>query len=254
MTQDWIQQTDEESQKASGGGGVIAQCEIRKGYKIFVGGMDNRQSFFPYDASSEASKATAKKKAEDTGNKAQDSVELVVFKATVKGKEATWKDDRFFTYPIWTVEFKQVFWPSVKEQKPPLAQKFWAKIGFAPNPNPQAKKREYQGEMRAEPIAVISKMYKDEAEATADAGQGSNGSEPHDPMIPEGYSKELWLGSKAEIVKELDAVAQGIANEMKGKPGPLIKKALMDAKNAKVAQLAEQYVATVDQINHLIDS
>lgn len=251
MSQDYINELEQDAAKASGGGGIVGQCELNRGYKVFISGLGNRESFFTY--TNEAGKAQAKSKAEATGGRPQDAVELVVFKSSVKGKEVTWKDDRFFTFPLWTDAFKKIVLPSIKETKPPLNQKFWAKVSFSPDPTGRTKKNQ-QGEDTVELVAFIAKVYASEAEATADAGQGSNGAEPHDPMVPADYDKATWLGCKAEMVKELDAITTGIAQSMQGKPGPVIKKALMDAKNAKVAQLAEAYAATVEQVNHLIDS
>lgn len=242
----YIDALEQDAAKASGGGGIIAQCELMRGFKVFVSGLGNRESFFYYAAGDEAGRKAAQAKAKEHGQP-QDTLQLIVYKASVKGREVTWKDDRFFTYPLWTDGFKKVMLPSIKEHKPPIAQKFWGKVSFVADPSGR-QKADQSGEMKPELVAFIAQVYKDEAEATADAGNqvtgGSNGSEPSDPMVPADYSKADWLSCKADI-------EAAIAKAVEGVKVPA-KKA--QARTAAIAEQATQYAATVEQVEALLKS
>lgn len=253
----YIDQLEQDAAKASGGGGIIAQCELYRGWKVFVSGLGNRESFFYYNAGDEAGRKAAQAKAKEHGQP-QDTLELIVYKATVKSTKednngnrvpvsTTWKDDRFFTYPLWTDGFKKVMLPSIKEHKPPIANKFWAKISFVADPTGRQKK-DQNGEDKPELVAFIAQVYKDEAEATADAGNqvasGTNGSEPSDPMVPADYSKADWLSCKGDI-------EAAIAKAVDGIKVPAKKAA---ARTAAIAEQAAQYAATVAQVEYLLKS
>lgn len=244
--QNYIDQLEQDSAKASGGGGIIAQCELYRGWKVFVSGLDNRKSFFYYAAGDDAGRKAAQAKAKEHSSNPQDTLELIVYKATVKGREVTWKDDRFFTYPLWTDGFKKVMLPSIKEHKPPIAQKFWAKISFVADPSGR-QKADQNGEMKPDLVAFIAQVYKDEAEAIADSGTptGSNGSESQsDPMVPADYSKADWLSCRNDIAKAIMAKVDAIKIPA--------KRAVV--RTEAIADMATQYAATVEQVEALLKS
>lgn len=258
----WIDQAEHDAQKASGGGGIVAQCEINRGYKVYVSGLSNKDSFFPFNPSDESSKKAALGKAQSAGGRPQDSVELIIYQASVKNKNgdgtsvgASWKGDRYFNYDLWTVEFKEIFMPAIKESKPPLGQKFWGKVVFLPNTNPKAKQEEYQGVMRAKPVATVAQVYKSEADAAVDVpSAGSNGSEPEtsDPMVPADYSKADWLSMKQDVADAVNAAIREAEAKTKGKPKPVIAKAVEAARSEAIATKATELAASVEQVNALL--
>ena len=254
----WIDQAEHDAQKASGGGGIVAQCEINRGYKVFVAGLGNRESFFAFDPTNESSKKAALGKAQSSGGKPQDAIELVVYKTSVKGREVTWKDDRFFTYPLWTDAFKTVFLPAVKEHKPPLSKKFWGKVSFAPDPSGRKKKEPNPttGELENELVAFVSQVYASEAEASADAStastNGNGQAEVNDPMVPADYSKADWLSMKQDVADAVNAAIREAEAKTKGKPKPVIAKAVEAAKSEAIATKATELAASVEQVNALL--
>ena len=207
----WMEETEKDAQKASGGG-IIAQMELQAGYKLFVTGLGNRDSFFPFTPGNDESKKKAFTLAKAKGEP-KDVRQLVVYKNSVKGREVNWKDDRFFSYELWTPAFKEIFFPSVKEHKElALGQKFWGKVSFKAEPKGRMKP-DQNGEMKPELIAYIAQVYASEQEDIADAGHsngGSNGSSPADPMVPDDYKSADWYELKAEFQKAITE-AEGMA-------------------------------------------
>jgi hypothetical protein len=252
---DYIAGLEEDAKKASGGGGIISLCELNRGYKVFVSGMDNRTSFFPFAPGDEAGKKLAESNAKKHG-KPQDSIEIIVYKDSVKGREVTWKDDRFFTCPLWTPGFKEVVMPHIKEARPPIGKKFWGKVGFTVDPSGRTK-ADQQGEQKPELIAFIAQVYANEAEATADAGSttaSANGTEPNDPMRPADYSAKDWADQKVDMVNAVSAVIAIAEAGAKSKPVKVRDLAIANAKTATIKNLAEQYAATEEQVLHLLNS
>jgi hypothetical protein len=110
------------------------------------------------------------------------------------------------------------------------------------------------------------KVYatREECYAELQALSPSNGTEagvaeaPHDPMVPEGYSKSDWLSMKNDPdLGVATAVSKAIAeatSKNKGKPKPVMEKAIAAARASAIETVAKQLDATVEQVEHLLNS
>lgn len=224
---------DEYEAQASSGGAIIGKIEFSIGYKAFVTGKTQEESWFAFTAGDDASKkgaeAACKKFIEAAGadpktTRPQLCVQFRVFKASVLGREVTWKGDRFFTFPIWTPAYKEVVKPALKAAGVTTAGTYWGRIGFANDPSGRTEVGP-DGETRPSKIEHLVEVYKDEATAAAAAGSaassaaspatsaaattGKNGAEPEAiPGVPAGWDKQTWDQVKPEIkadyVKRLD--------------------------------------------------
>ena len=104
----------------TGGGGIIGKILIEIGFKAFVAGVGNEESFFPFKAGAEKSKTAAKKKCDGllsehgVTTRAQVCLQFRVYKKDVLGREVTWQGDRFFVHPLWTPGYKEIVKPALQ--------------------------------------------------------------------------------------------------------------------------------------------
>ena len=173
------------TEKLDSGGGYTGRVRLDVGYKIFIKGLDNKESFVPFDPED----ADAQKKAliaaraisteHDPTRKPKPSVQITIYRDDVIGRDVTWQDDRIFTYPTYTDGYKQVIKPALEglaEQNKPipsLGVDFWGRVSFIADPGGRTKK-DQNGEEVPELIAYIADVFPSKNAALAFAvGAGS---------------------------------------------------------------------------------
>lgn len=205
MSTNLLDELDKQAEKEGTGGGIIGQFRFEAGYKVFAKGLGNRESFFAYIPGDEKSQAAALAKAKETAGKygvtsaPQTAAQLVVFKNSVKGRDVTWKDDRFFTYPVWTDAYKKGLKPKLQELKMDHFGDYWGKIGFIPDPSGR-KRTGTDGKDVVDLIAIPVEIYATEQDAIK-AAHKDNGGAGAAPSIPQGYTADTWARQKDDISK-----------------------------------------------------
>jgi len=142
--EDFWAQFEETIAEESGGGGIVARVRVEPGYKIYVAGLPQEETFFPVsNVGDKAERARARAKAnkvsaEYGARPSAYSIQIRAFadNAYVRGGPANWpKGDRFWVVNTWTDAAKQVLLPSLKENGcAPLPWEGWVRIGFKPDP------------------------------------------------------------------------------------------------------------------------
>lgn len=207
---------EEMTREESGGGGIVGLTTIQVGFKVYVAGVTQGESFFPVDGKSKDEvKTAAQKFANDHGaaRNPQWGIQIRVAKdkAFSAGKPATWKDDRFFNTDAWTDAAKEVVVPSLKKFEISLPWIGWARIGFAPDPNEVKagvmKDVAQDGTPRYHQRAYITEVFTDEAAAKAAVGSGADTPQSIGQMamgdapsaIPEGWDTATWNDAVADV-------------------------------------------------------
>ncbi len=215
---------DEYESQETGGGGLIGKILFEIGYKAFISGLANEDSFFAFVSGDESSKTAAKGKCDALLNehgvdkRSQVCMQFRVYKSEVLGREVTWKGDRFFTHPLWTEGYKLIVRPALKESGAEFGD-LWGRIGFADDPSGRLGENA-QGEEVIQKIEYLVEVYKHKAAAEAaasefaESGDGNGGASG--VIVPDGYTTETWLGVKKEI---LDALGDNPT------PGDIVKMA-----------------------------
>jgi hypothetical protein len=232
---------DEYEAAETGGGGLIGKIRFEIGFKAFVSGVGNEESFFTFKAGNDKSKGAAKKKCDalisehGADGRPQVCIQFRVYKDDVIGREVTWQGDRFFCHPLWTQGYKEVVKPALKECGAELGE-LWGRIGFTADPSGRMTENQ-QGETVPEMIEHLVEVYKDQAEAESAAvdfaasGDGGNGSSSSKIVVPEGYTTETWVSVKPEILEALGDNPSG----------------------GDIAKVAADYGATVPAVKSLLD-
>ena len=121
---------------------------------------------------------------------------------------------------------------------------------------PEIPKKNAKPDAKQYNTVKFIKVYASRDECLKDASEGfstpSNGSVESDPNVPADYSKADWLSMKQDVV---DAVNQAIAKAeagAKGKPKPVIAKAMETAKAEAIATKAQELAATPEQVSALL--
>lgn len=181
----------------SGGGGIVALCDIAVGYKVYAPGVAQAEAFFPITPGNEASQKVAKDSADALAKLHQVKTPRFGMQITAhrdgalsRGEPVTWKDNRYFNTDVWTEAYKVVVAPSVKAQGiVQLPWSGWARLGFKPDPFKTAQgeagktDHDQEGNPRFPQVAYIVEVFPDEATAKASAASdapvaASNGAEP----------------------------------------------------------------------------
>ena len=212
----------------SGGGGIVALCEIAVGYKVYAAGLPQAESFFATIPGNDASQKTAKASADALAQVHQVKAPRFGMQitarrdgATSRGVAVTWKDNRYFNVDIWTEAYKQVVGPSIKAAGvTQLPWNGWARLGFKPDPFKQAQGEagmtdtDAQGNKRFPQVAYVVEVFPDEASAHASAA-----ADAPSPVLPSDGNAPAWKpesdGWKAE---DLQAIGVQLVEELKTKP------------------------------------
>jgi hypothetical protein len=242
---DFWNQVDEGVKSASSSTGTIGEIEISFGWKLYVAGTSQEETFFPCIPTDKASLAMAKGLANkyivDHGleNVRPTYVFCIrIFKDTVMNKDvSTWKGDQFRFIATYDQDYLGTITQKLREFNVKRVGRFWAQVSWGQATlNPKRKPRMVQkldadknpiidenGEavMEEAPnlFAYVSKIYPTKEEAQKDAGgdtastspkqEGGNGS------LPEGYDQDAWIMVATEIKAEKE----------KGTPLPKIAEA-----------------------------
>lgn len=203
------------AEKESTGGGIVAKCNVQTGYKAFVQGLGNRDSFFPCDYTNDDSKKKAQvlAKAKCTnGERSSLSIQIQVYKDFVKGRDVTWQDDRFFCYPLWTNAAKKIVIPSLKTANVDTLGEMWLRIGFADDPDGRTKQNQ-NGETVIDKIAFIAEKFATEQAALAAVAggdvQAENAKAPKsNSAVPIAYADQpdVWHSWIADVKKQVSGM------------------------------------------------
>lgn len=203
---------DEAVSEESTGGGIVAQVLIETGYKAYVGGLDQADTFFPAPTDNKKKRDAAKAKCNALGSKANWGIQIRIYLegAVTQGKPATWQDDRFRNTDGWTSACQEVVVPSLKAAGiSKLPFKGYARIGFKPDPFKVALGEEGKtqtdlaGNPRFPRVAyVVETLTKKEYQvAIAGAPAPAQESLPYDgPAVPSAWeaSPDGW---KRQVTK-----------------------------------------------------
>jgi hypothetical protein len=166
----WGLMDQEEAQQ--GGGGYIGQVEFSIGYKVFVSGMSQEDSFFPYTVGDDASKQkaldAARKAVVGTTKRPQLSYQLRLLRDTVLSRDVShWQGDRFCVYPTWTDTAKEL--KAVLQGMGLVPGTYWMRLAWVPDPSGITEERD--GETKAKLIGWPVEKYTTKAEAEEAAGE-----------------------------------------------------------------------------------
>jgi len=239
---------DEMEKTESSGGAIIGKIEFGIGYKCFIAGMSNEDTFFPFDPLNKKGKEGALEKAralnEEKGGtgRPQVCVQFRVFKSDVLGREVTWKGDRFFSHPIWTPAYKEIVKPALKAAKVEKTGIYWGRIGFAPDHSGRQEVGQ-DVELRTQMVEHLVEVYKGKAEAQAAAGSmSSSENKPASTAsaegVPSGWDADSWAAVVPEIQSE---IAKQIGDD--ATPGSIAK---------VLGKMAKDYGVTVADLKPLV--
>lgn len=160
----WDLYEQEEQANRGGGGGYICQVEFLTGYKVFVSGMSNEDTFFAYAPGDAAGKDKALAAARNLG-RAQYSFAFRVIKESVLGREVTWQGDRWEVYPGWTDDAKVVKARAKELGLTPGT--FWMRFAWVPSPSGRTRKDSEEVDFVGMPV----ELYANQAEAQKAASE-----------------------------------------------------------------------------------
>jgi len=222
MANDFLGWLDQLERMEKGGGGIISRIEFAIGYKVFISGMNNEESFLPFtdDASRKEALEICKGflATHQATSRPQSSIQFRVFKDDVKGREVAWMGDRYFVTPIWTDAYKKIVRPAIEKLSLRAPQTFWGRITFAEDPSGRMRENQ-DGEMVPDLVAYPAEVYPGEAAASEAAGATSTPPVAGGPPIASGLAvPAAWAAYPDQWTEQ---VAQ-IKAAVEGKPGPLV--------------------------------
>jgi len=188
---------NEEVAREGGGGGIICNATIETGFRVFVTGMEQGQTWFPYSILDRQSRDAAFAKAKALGDpfglkpSAGVQIHVPVETAVVRGQPATWKGDRYFFTASWTDAAKQVVVPSLQKLGiQALPWSGWCAIGFADDPYKASlgaagmTDSDQEGNPRFPQVAYVTTIYKNQQEAAAAASASGGETAVAAPAAP----------------------------------------------------------------------
>lgn len=213
-----------EESKPDSVGGTIGRIKLAFGWKVFISGLSNEESFFEYDIEDDKDKAAALDKARevvaDNGKTPKDTwpskaLNITLLQDGVLVKDVThWQGDQNYTYPTWTDDYKLAGGVLDKlaavikaaDLGDDVMGTHWARISWMPNLSEPQRKREDEPE---KPVlfAYVAEIFPNKKEAlamaealgTAKEGGDDSGSTAY----PEGMTKEAWDKNEKRVVKQL---------------------------------------------------
>lgn len=218
-----------------GGNGFIAQIKVEFGYKLYIAGMSNEESWLPYKARDEKSKQDAHDAAvanyvgvgvsEEEAKKKlrQSSAAIIIKNGTVLNRQVAWKGDQYHVTALWTDAYQQVVEPSLSGKitsTDQLGKWLWGWVKFIADPAGRTRafttKDETTGvektEIRPVLVAYIEEVFPTKVAAVqrateigqtnddtdAEASESDNGKVLE---TPEGFTVEEWKLAVADIRK-----------------------------------------------------
>lgn len=157
-----------------GGNGWISKAEIVFGYKVFISGRTNEETFWKFDVAFPASRESARKAAADfarsVGAKQPTAAIAVILPKdkTYLYDTTRWQGDRWFVLPTYTKGYEEILKPSLKGTDAKLGVQ-WVRIGFKPDPYKPTRKSldQLTGEERevANLVPYVVEKFESEEEA-----------------------------------------------------------------------------------------
>jgi len=203
--------------REGGSGGIVCKALIEFGYKVYVSGPTQEESWFaaPGRDTPDANKvrkrqlAAAKKLAAqyNAAKGPQWGIQIRAYRdtAVVRGQPATWQGDRFFNCDKWVSAYKEVLVPSLRESGVGvLPWEGWCRIGFKDNPyhvklgKAGMTDRDQDDNPRFPQVAYIVEIFADETAARAAVGAIESQPSPVEAAfpeqadVPEGWSAKEW--------------------------------------------------------------
>lgn len=129
----------------SGSNGWISKAEIVFGYKVFITGRTNEETFWKFDVAVPASREAARKAAADfarsVGAKQPTAAIAVILPKdkTYLYDTTRWQGDRWFVLPTYTKGYEDILKPSLKGADAQLGVQ-WVRIGFKADPYKPTRK------------------------------------------------------------------------------------------------------------------
>ena len=232
---DFWKEYEQATEQEGGGGGIVTKALIETGYKVYVSGLDQADTFFPAAPGDDAARKAAKSKAQALG-KANWGIQIKAYRdtAVVRGRAATWQADRHFNTDSWTSAAKEVVVPSLRQAGIVLPWEGWCRIGFQPDPFKLEKgevgmtDQDQDGNPRYPQVAYITEVFADEAAARAAVGVTET---THvggvEVSVPDKWDAESWKSVWPELyqAKEAGRSLKQIADDY-GVSVPDVSKAL----------------------------
>lgn len=206
---------------AESSSGIIGKARVEFGYKVYVSGAPQAETFFPAGAGkSDVDKraqalASAKAYAQKAGQpqKPRWSLQIRVYRnaAASGGEPVTWKDDRFFVVNTFTDAFRVVVKSLQDAGIPSLPWEGWARIGFVNDPYYERQgeagmvDQDADGSPRFPQVAVIREVFPNEEAARATVLGVAGGPSGRTPEAPPGYTPATWALVVPEIRKVVTA-------------------------------------------------
>lgn len=230
MANYWDEYEGAAKEESGGAGGIVGLATIETGFKVYVAGVTQEESFFAADARNKTARAAAKSASKKFGDEhgaardAQWGIQIRVAKnsAFSGGKAATWKDDRFFNTDAWTSACKEVVIPALKQHELALPFTGWVRIGFKPDPYKEAQGEagktdsDMDGNPRFPLVAYVTDVFPNKAAAIEAVGTPADEGIPGIDDVNE-YPKDWDANSYNEYI-----VAPVVAMHAEGKNVPQI--------------------------------
>lgn len=208
-------------EESGGGGGIIGKASVDIGFKVFIGGMSNEDTFFTYDINDENAKEEAKKNATKLldkkgleGKRPQPSIQIVVFKDSVlAGNTDNWNNDQYTQEAFWTDDWLEIMRPGLEkaiekadhldDSDDVLGKTHWLRIGGKPTLTGDTYV-DSKGEERPSMCRYTAEFYKNKSAAEDAAGDAQSGSSSDSAEeSPPGMTAQNWSKYKDEILKEV---------------------------------------------------
>jgi len=218
----WGSAGDELAAESGGAGfGWIGKCWIGFGWKIYAQGTKNSETFFPFvyknPDSEKASKEQAIALIKKMNLKDKDGVSdarpyacfgIHLYKAHVLSKDvSTWMDDRWWIYPLWTVNWKTIVQPALDKIKLKVGnQEVWGLIRFKEDPSGKTHKGVDRDGNPAEVrdlVFYLGEIYTSEEDAKSHVKKKDETGKA-EPTFPKGYTAEGWHVQAQEIKEAYD--------------------------------------------------
>jgi len=206
-----------EREESQGGGGYICKGRICFGMKAFIAGASNENSFFEFNPVDDNSRQQALEKCKkfimDNGGTTRPTACacIIAYKDAVYNKDvSTWKDNRYWTIPMWTPAYREIMKPKMKETGIEATGDYFCHISFVPDPTgkKQTIKDQNTGEQKEIDsfVPYIRTIFANEAEAreaggnskSPDAVQG-NLRDDISGDVPAGWTVQTWQQAISDI-------------------------------------------------------
>jgi len=197
-------------QETAPGGGYVGKVEVEIGFKVFVSGASNEESFFAFDVRKPNTKDEALANARAflnehavTDRNPQASVNFILERDTVLNRDVShWQGDRHFTEPVWTDNYKEVIRPKMQEAGVKGPGSYWAQITFLADVGGRMQKDQPD---KPALFAYINRTFRNKGDAQRFASEMGVGAEDEQSngLVPDGYTATAWEQNKDAVIEDL---------------------------------------------------